>query len=95
MIFNKNSYLIGDIKSILLPDILDPVDKLPGNAFIPQIIGNSNIKRNSKFAIIGNLPAGDIFGDNLNIFGSKNYLLSVNCNSDDSRYFQKQLSPVE
>ena len=80
MIFDHDCYLISDIESALLPDILDPVDKLPGNTFISQFIGYGNIKGNGKFAIIGNLPAGNIFGDYLNIFGSKNYLLSVNSN---------------
>src|SRR5450759_2986967 len=80
MIFNKHSNLVGDIEPILLTDVLYPVNKLPGDAFITQIVGHSYIKSNCKFAVIGNLPAGYILGDYFNIFCSKNYLLSVDCN---------------
>ena len=79
MIFNKNCYLISDIKTTLLPDILYPVHKLPGNTFIPELIGDCNIKRNSELSFIGNLPAGDILGNDLNIFKGKVNCRTVNC----------------
>src|SRR5450759_3397427 len=77
MIFDKHSYLVGDIKPILLTDILDPVDELTGNSFITQLVGYCYIKSNSELTIIGNLPARNIFGDYLDIFRCKNYLLTV------------------
>src|SRR5450759_6019941 len=80
MIFDMYSYLVGDIKSVLLTDILDPVDKLAGDAFVPQVVGYSKIKGDSEFAVVSNLPAGNVFRDYLNIFGCKNYLLSIDCN---------------
>src|SRR5450759_566813 len=79
MIFNKYSNLICDIKSILLSDILDPVDKLPCNTFITKIVRYSYIQSNSQFAIISHLPARNVFRDYLNIFHCERYLLSVNC----------------
>jgi hypothetical protein len=79
MIFNKHCYLVADIEAIFLSDILDPVYKLAGYAFILQVVRYSNIQCDSKLSIIGNLPAGNIFGDYLNIFGCQNYLLAIDC----------------
>ena len=60
MILDQNSYLVRHIITILLPDILDPVHKLPGYTFITKLISDSNIKRHCQPSVIGNLPAGNI-----------------------------------
>src|SRR5664279_2733887 len=78
MIFNKHGYLIGDIISIFLTDILNAVYKLTGDTFITQIIRYRNIKGHSQFSLIGHLPSRDILGDNFNIISCKNYLLAIN-----------------
>src|ERR1035437_9963355 len=88
MIFNKYGYLVGDIKSVLLTDILDPVHKLPCDTFITQIVGYCYIKSDSEFAIIGNLPARNILGDYLNIFCCWYYLLTINCDTMISIVFK-------
>src|SRR5664279_4417432 len=78
MIFNKNSYLVGDIISILFADILDPVHKLACNTFVTQIVRYGYIESNSELAVIGDLPPGNILRYYLNILGRKCYLLPVN-----------------
>src|SRR5664280_2422757 len=79
IVFDQNRNLIGDIKSILLADILDPVDKLACYSFISQIVRYCYIQSNCELTIIGNLPAGNILRDYLNIFQCQNYLLSADC----------------
>src|SRR5664280_439721 len=78
MIFNKHSYLIGDIISIFLTYILNSVYKLTGDTFITQIIRYSNVKGHGQFPFVGYLPSRDILGDNFNILSCKNYLLTIN-----------------
>src|SRR5664280_629485 len=88
IIFNKNSYFIGDVKSILLADILNPVHKFTCDAFIAQLVGYSYIKSNSKLALIRYLPSGYILRNNFNIFSFEHNLLSVNCYLMSSKSFK-------
>jgi len=58
MIFNEHGDLVGDIETTLLPYILDPVDKLPCDPFIPEIPGDDDVECNGQFPSLATCQPG-------------------------------------
>ena len=59
---------VGNVEVAGFADVLDAVDQFAGHALGHQSGRKCNVERHGKWAVVGDQPAGDVFGGDFEIF---------------------------